>query len=147
MPLNEIRLRSILLTRAWTLQEERFTPRMLYVSGQRMYWSSSVSQQAETGQNGEHPPLPCPDRFAWMRHLQSFLQACRRQDLGALHEQWLQLIKAYVKRNMFNRSDRFPAIMGLAVEYLGPYTGEDEEVKGQEYLAGLRRHTFMQDLS
>ena len=147
MPLNEIRLRSTLFTRAWTLQEERLTPRMLYVYGQRMYWSCSVSQQVETGQNGELSRSQGPDRFAWMRHPQSFLRACRRQDLAALHEQWLELVRAFVKRNIFNTSDRFPAIMGLAVQYLGPYTDENEEVKGQEYLAGLWRHTFAQDLS
>lgn len=147
MPLNEIRLRSNLFTRAWTLQEERLTPRMLYVCGQRMYWSCSVSQQVETGQNGELPRLQGPDRFDWMRHPQSFLRACRRQDLAALHEQWLELVKAYVKRNIFDILDRFPAIMGLAVLYLGPYTDENEEVRGQEYLAGLWRHTFAQDLS
>jgi len=147
MPLNEIRLRSNLFTRAWTLQEERLTPRMLYVCGQRMYWSCSVSQQVETGQNGGLPRLQGPDKFAWMRHPQSFLRACRRQDMAALHGQWLELVKAYVKRNIFNSSDRFPAIMGLAVQYLGPYTDENEEVRGQEYLAGLWRHTFAQDLS
>ena len=147
MPLNEIRLRSTLFTRAWTLQEERLTPRMLYVCGQRMYWSCSISQHTETGQNGKLPPLHGPDRFAWMRHPQSFLRACRRQDLAALHEQWLELVKAYVKRNIFRSSDRFPAISGLAVQYLGPFTDENEEVRGQEYLAGLWRHTFAQDLS
>ena len=36
MPLNELRLRSTWSTRAWTLQEERLSPRMLYVCGQRM---------------------------------------------------------------------------------------------------------------
>ncbi|KAF7502232.1 hypothetical protein GJ744_006423 [Endocarpon pusillum] len=147
MPLNEIRLRSNLFTRAWTLQEERLSPRMLYVCGQRMYWSCSVSQQVESGQNGGLPRLQGPDRFAWMQHPQSFLRACRRQDLAALHEQWLELVKAYVKRNIFSSADRFPAIMGLAVQYLGPYTDENEEVRGQEYLAGLWRHTFAQDLS
>lgn len=147
MTLNEIRLRSNLFTRAWTLQEERLTPRMLYVCGQRMYWSCSVTQQVETGQIGELPRLQSPDRFAWMRHPQSFLRACRRQDLAAIHEQWLELVKAYVKRNIFNSSDRFPAIMGLAVLCLGPYTDENMEVRGQEYLAGLWRHTFAQDLS
>ena len=147
MPLNEIRLRSHLFTRAWTLQEERLTPRMLYVCGQRMYWSCSVSQQTETGQNGGLPRLQGPDRSAYMRHPQSFLRACRRQDLAALHEQWLELVQAYVKRNIFSSADRFPAIMGLAVQYLGPYTDENEEVRGQEYLAGLWRQTFPQDLS
>ena len=147
MPLNEIRLRSDLFTRAWTLQEERLTPRMLYVCGQRMYWSCSVFQQIETGPNGGLPRLQGPDRIAWMRHPQSFLRACRRQDLAALHEQWLELVKAYVKRNIFNIHDRFPAIMGLAVQYLGPYTDENEDVRGQEFLAGLWRHTFAQDLS
>ncbi|KAL8725200.1 MAG: hypothetical protein Q9166_007508 [cf. Caloplaca sp. 2 TL-2023] len=144
MPLNEIRRRSTLSTRAWTLQEERLTPRILYVCGQRMYWSCSVSQQVETGQKSGLPRLQGPDRFG---HPQSFLRACRRQDLAALHEQWLELVKAFVKRNISYSTDRFPAIMGLAVQYLGPYADENGEVRGQEYLAGLWRRTFAQDLS
>lgn len=147
MTLNEIRLRSTLFTRAWTLQEERLSTRMLYVCGERMYWSCTVSQHVETGPNGGLPRFSGPDRFAWMRHPQSFLQTCRMQDVAALHEQWLELIQAYVKRDMFKSSDRFRAIMGLAVLYLGPYTNEDEEVREQKYLAGLWRDTFAQDLS
>lgn len=66
--------------------------------------------------------------------------------MAALHEQWLELVEAYMKHNIFNIPDRFPAIMGLAVQYLGPYTDENKEVRGQEYLAGLWWHTFAQDL-
>ena len=54
----------IYLHEVWTLQEERLTPRMLYVCGQRMYWSCLVSQHVETGQIGGLTWLPCHDRFA-----------------------------------------------------------------------------------
>ncbi|KAB2571290.1 hypothetical protein DBV05_g10041 [Lasiodiplodia theobromae] len=39
---EELRRKAPLAKRAWTLQEERLSPRVLYWSGQRMYWSGTV---------------------------------------------------------------------------------------------------------
>lgn len=147
MPLNEIRQRSPLYTRAWTLQEERLSPRVLYVCGQQIYWSCLLSQRNETGQNIAQNHLEGLDSFTWMRNPQSFLQARRDQDLVSLRVQWLELVTAYVKRDITNPSDRFLAIAGLAVQCIGPYTNENGDVKGQEYLAGLWRESFPEDLS
>lgn len=47
MSLNELRLRSPLAERAWTLQEERLSPRMLYVSSSRIYWSCARGHEVE----------------------------------------------------------------------------------------------------
>ena len=144
--LNEIRLQSPLFTRAWTLQEERLSPRMIYVSGQRMYWSCFHSQHTEMGRYSPQRLLEGPDTFEWMRHPQEFLATHRNQDVRGLHEQWLELVKVYAKRDLFNITDRFPAFSGLAVRYISLYE-EEEFVKKEEYLAGLWRQKFAQGLA
>lgn len=145
MRLDEIRLQSPLFTRAWTLQEERLSPRMIYVSGQRMYWSCSQSQHTEVGHYSPQRLLEGPDNSG-MRRPQEFLATRRNQDVKGLHEQWLELVKAYAKRDLVNSTDRFPAFSGLAVRYISLYE-EQGLVRGEEYLAGLWRRTFAHGLA
>ena len=145
MRLDEIRLQSPLFTRAWTLQEERLSPRMIYVSGQRMYWSCSQSQHTEVDHYSPQRLLEGPDNSG-MRRPQEFLATRRNQDVKGLHEQWLDLVKDYAKRDMVKSTDRFPAISGLAVRYISLYE-EQGLVRGEEYLAGLWRQTFAQGLA
>ena len=146
MGLNEIRLQSPLSTRAWTLQEERLSPRILYISGQRLYWSCSHCQYTEMGHHSPQRLLEGPDTFNWMRPPQTFLATHRDQDESSLYEQWLELVKDHAKRDMFLNKDRFPAISGLAVRYIDLY--EDMGVvKREEYLAGLWRQRFAQGLA
>ena len=145
MRLDEIRLQSPLFTRAWTLQEERLSPRMIYVSGQRMYWSCSHSQHTEVGHYSPQRLLEGPDNSG-MRRPQEFLATRRNQDVKGLHEQWLELVKAYAKRDLVESTDRFPAFSGLAVRYISLYE-EQGLVRGEEYLAGLWRQTFAQGLA
>ena len=146
MRLDEIRLRSPLSTRAWTLQEERLSPRIIYVSGQRMYWSCSHSQHTEMGHCSPQRLLEDPEIIESMRRPQDFLVTRRNQDVKGLHEQWLELVKAYAKRVMTKSTDRFPAFSGLAVQYISVYE-EQGLVRREEYLAGLWRQTFAQGLA
>ncbi len=144
--LNEIRLKSPLFTRAWTLQEERLSPRMMYISGQRIYWSCVHSQHTEMGHYSPQRLLEGPDTFQWMRHPQAFLAARRNKDVRGLHEQWPELVRVYAKRNLVQSTDRFPAFSGLAVRYISMYE-EMGSVKREEYLAGLWRQTFAEGLA
>ena len=145
MRLDEIRLQSPLFTRAWTLQEERLSPRMIYVSGQRIYWSCAHSQHTEMGHCSPQRLLEGPDIFG-IRRPQEFLTTHRNQDVGGLHEQWLELVKVYAKRDLVDSKDRFPAFSGLAVRYISLYE-EKGLVRREEYLAGLWRQTFAQGLA
>ena len=149
MPLKEVRLRTPLFKRAWTLQEERLSPRILYLCGQRLYWSCLVSQQTEMGpsRRSRRPqPFEGPDTLEWLRAPQEFLETRRMQDEPSLHEQWLEMVKAYTRRSMYSCGDRLPAMSGLAAQYISAYA-EGEIVRGEEYLAGLWRRTFAQDLA
>ena len=146
MPLNEVRLQSPLAERAWTIQEERLSPRIIYVSGQRLYWSCNHSQQTEMGFTHTLERLEGIDSFDWMRHPQKFLASRWESKVPDMHQQWLEVVQAYVKRRLYFTGDRFKAIAGLAVQYVQLFT-EDEKVRREEYLAGLWRQTFPQGLS
>jgi Heterokaryon incompatibility protein (HET) len=147
LPLDEMRARSPLSSRAWTLQEERLSPRILYWSGQRMYWSCSRSQRTEM--RPLQTPVPttlCRPIFYeptldWaLSSPQGFLISCRKGQSKFLHEDWLDLVESYTRRDMSNKKDRFPALSGIASRY-------HLAQKGDEYLAGLWRKTFAEDLS
>ncbi len=146
MPLKEIRLRTPLFKRAWTLQEERLSPRILYLCGQRMYWSCVCSQQTEMGWSERSRPFEGPDTLEWLWQPQKFLETRREQNEHDLHEQWLELVKAYTRRSMYTCGDRLPAMSGLAAQYISTYA-DGEIVTGEEYFAGLWRRTFAQDLA
>lgn len=146
LSLKEIRLKSPLSARGWTLQEERLSPRIIYVSGQRMYWSCFHAQHIEMGRYSPQRLLEDPDTLEWMRHPQEFLVTCRKQDAGNSYEQWLELVKVYAKRNLSNSTDRFLAFSGLAVRQIGLYV-EGKVVKKEEYLAGLWRQSFAHGLA
>ena len=116
------------------------------MSGQRVYWSCSHSQHTEMGHYSPQRLLEGPDTFEWLRRPQAFLETHRNQNVRGLHEQWLELVRAYAKRDLFQPIDRFPAFSGLAVRYISLYE-EGGLVKGEEYLAGLWRQRFAQGLA
>lgn len=136
MSLNELRLRSPLAERAWTLQEERLSPRMLYVSSNRMHWSCArghememkpvYSQKSDSLNRPVYAPL---DHDTQMPLAQEFLLACY-SGTSDLHAYWADIVKSYAMRSMTNISDRFTALSGLAAKYLSAS-------RGDEYLAGL----------
>ena len=149
--LEEIRSQAPLFSRAWTLQEERLSPRIMYLCGQRLYWSCAGFQYSEMGNRlGSIPPrrepYEGPSASQEMRHPQAFLQARHERKEKLLHQQWLELVEDYLRRDLSEPKDRFDAISGLAAQYLVPFCS-DNKVKVQEYLAGLWRLTFAQDLS
>ena len=151
--LKEIRARAPLSSRAWCLQEERLSPRQLYFCGQRLYWSCSVEQRTEAAVHGEDPGAPAEQPFAhrgeyegWS-DAQAFLMTRFEGNKAKLHNEWQDLVEAYCLRNMTKASDRFRAVSGLAAQYLRVYLNKDNQFGGQEYIAGLWRATFVEDLA
>ncbi|KAI0200141.1 heterokaryon incompatibility protein-domain-containing protein [Astrocystis sublimbata] len=132
LPLRDLKQRSRWSTRAWTLQEERLSPRILYWTSQRMYWSCATQELTEHG--SPQRQWPGPDQPSMT---QSFLQAS--YDGIDLHPYWMDVVEDYTRRNLTKSSDRFPALSGLALKY---QTSEDDD----EYLAGLWRNTIGLDL-
>jgi hypothetical protein len=136
MSLNRLRLKSPLAERAWTLQEERLSPRMLYVSSSRVYWSCAVGHEVELSPKHEErsnklerPVYAASDRDIQMPASQEFLLACRRGE-GNLYPFWADIVKSYAMRDMSQSDDRLNALSGLAAKYLSANSLD-------EYLAGI----------
>lgn len=145
MSLNELRLTSPLAYRAWTLQEERLSPRMLYVTSSRMYWSCAACDEMELkpiyGQKMkklQRPVYASSDRNLEMPMAQEFLMACRAGG-GNLHPFWADTVKSYASRDMTNLSDRLQALSGLAAKYLSAD-------RTDEYLAGIWANNLAEGL-
>ncbi|KAK4183936.1 putative Het protein [Podospora australis] len=148
MPLDKVRQESPVARRSWTLQEERLSPRVLYWTRQRWYWSCPESQMAELKQLG-HPrrdshedgaqnPERCP---------QLFLELCRTGDIEQLHEEWLDIVESYTPRDLVEPRDRFLAISGLAVRFYSAKAEAGGSFISEEYLAGLWKDNFARHLT
>ena len=146
MSLNEMRARSPLSKRAWTLQEEYLSIRLLYWSSQRMFWSCAGGQDTESELAQRATARPSARRSArspyeWnLKPSQRFLISCRNGESSHLHEDWLDVVESYTQRHLSKEGDRFTAVSGLASRY-------QLAQQGDEYLAGLWRRTFAEDLA
>lgn len=146
MSLNELRLRSPLAGRAWTLQEERLSPRMLYVSSSRMYWSCAKGHKMELkpvskprSLEVQRPVYSVLDHMADLSLSQEFLVACYNRK-GDLCPFWADIVKSYALRSMTNLSDRLTALSGLAAKYLSANTTD-------RYLAGIWTNSLAEGLA
>ncbi|KAH7311402.1 heterokaryon incompatibility protein-domain-containing protein [Stachybotrys elegans] len=135
LPLGAAMVRSPLKVRAWTLQEEHLSPRILFWTPNRMYWSCAGARYFEMPDvslsNGGNPQPSS----------QNFLLACHRGTAESRHRAWISLVSQYALRGMTNPTDRFPALSGLASRYQSSCIGNNL------YLAGLWQETFSHDLS
>ncbi|KIW90663.1 uncharacterized protein Z519_08446 [Cladophialophora bantiana CBS 173.52] len=153
MSLNEVRATAPLSKRAWTLQEERLSPRLVYYCGQRVYWSCLEKQHTETAarsaakHNLGSRPFEREDGFKKMSEAQIFINYSFAVERVRLHQDWKDLVDAYCPRAWTKPTDRLPAISGLAALYLSTYITQDNKILQQEYLAGLWRDTFAEDLA
>ncbi|KAI5457491.1 heterokaryon incompatibility protein-domain-containing protein [Mariannaea sp. PMI_226] len=144
MSMKEMLSQSPLATRAWTLQEQFLSPRILYWTPNRMYWSCAHSQLIESidtaaGSTASKDDLK--DTSMQTNSPQAFLLQCNRGTAQHRHEEWLSVIESYTLRDMSNPSDRFAALSALASKYNSSFDVD------QEYLAGLWKSTFAEDLS
>lgn len=138
IPMAEVLNSSPLTKRAWTLQEEHLSPRVLYWSANKMYWSCAGSRHEETS---DALPSAAESNDADATVASGFLTACRKGDATSLHREWLALVTSYALRDMTNELDRFPALSGLASRY------QSSCQVSNSYLTGLWESTLAQDLS
>jgi hypothetical protein len=144
MPLDRVRFEAPVSLRAWTLQEERLSPRILYWAGQRWYWSCPECQVAETGELEWAPPAADTTPRS---SPQRFLELCLTGDEHLLHEEWLDIVEAYTRRDLVAPRDRFLAIAGLAVRFYNAKAGSGGTEITEDYLAGLWKDNFARHLA
>lgn len=130
-------------SRAWTLQEEHLSPRIVYWTPQRVHWSCSVCSVAE----GDSPTSPgepvsanAVSAAASKQSVSgiSFLAASRSGQ--HLYERWCDMVESFTKRKLTNARDKFAAISGVAMRYQHCRAGD-------QYLGGLWVDSLAQDLA
>ncbi|OIW28728.1 HET-domain-containing protein [Coniochaeta ligniaria NRRL 30616] len=128
--------------RAWTLQEERLSPRLVYWCGQMVYWSCSRVQRNELAVEPARQPT---DMFT--NGPQRFMNLCWHRETEKLLDEWLGVVEDYVQRDFADATDRFPGISGMAVQFYQALTPAGKDVSPrEEYLAGLWRGSFARQL-
>lgn len=150
MTLNEVRQQAPIFKRGWILQEERLSARVLYWSGQRLYWSCGCGQQTEMPEStiARKPrvhsllPLQGCHNYDWLGSPQKFLELRGGGLTEEIHPLWLDMVQDFTQRNMYTKFDKIPAMSGLAAQYLAAFTPAKEE-----YIVGLWRATFAKDLA
>jgi hypothetical protein len=132
-------------SRAWTLQEERLSPRLVYWCGQMVYWSCSHAQRNELA--GEpHTPGKLGDECC-PGGPQRFMNLCWRRETHKLLDEWLGVVEDYLQRDLADATDRFPGISGMAVQFYQALAPAARDVEPrEEYLAGLWRGSFARQL-
>ncbi|CAG8975800.1 hypothetical protein HYALB_00008241 [Hymenoscyphus albidus] len=119
-PLTEQNLR--LFKRAWILQERLLSSRVLYLSTSRMYLECFTNNRYEDC----HYPTPGPDKL-----LSNNVAKWKSEQLGnelQRFSHWEHLVVRYSNMNLTYRTDRLPALSGLASEF--------HRVTKATYLAG-----------
>lgn len=140
-PPATLRLQAPLAHRAWTLQEEHLSPRLLFWNGQQLSWACGFGEFAERDSDSL-PSLPAPDNTSAtmaVHTARNFLATCRAPEASELCLAWHNMVESYTARSLTNLDDRFHALAGLATRYLAA-------TEGNKYVAGLWRDTFVQDL-
>lgn len=69
------------------------------------------------------------------------------QDEHSLHEQWLEMVKAYTRRSMYSCGDRLPAMSGLAAQYISTYAEGETVQRRRIFGRFVAEDTFAQDLA
>ena len=109
--LPEALQQSKLETRAWCLQERMLSPRILHIGPEQLYWECRTSVISETS-----PDDPKEIDGANFDRLFVGSGAYNTSNYNSLDHQarWLELVAGYSARDLTKRSDRLPAIAGLA---------------------------------
>ncbi|KAF4775644.1 hypothetical protein HER10_EVM0012811 [Colletotrichum scovillei] len=130
----DLRAGAALSLRAWTLQEEHLSPRLLFWGGQQFSWACGRGEFVEETSSSTYP-------HSSTTHVRKFLAECRTSEPEELWLAWNSIVESFTARSLSNPTDRFSALAGLATRYLAAVSGYNE------YMAGLWRATFAQDLS
>lgn len=124
--------------RAWVLQEQQLSPRILHFGKNQVFWRC-WGELGEMPQACEAFPKGTPVAPGFQRAhqfgLQTVLPENVRQTMGLdMHQQWDQLVMAYARCNITLETDRLVAISGLAASFAKVLNQDNSD-----YAAGLWR--------
>lgn len=132
-------------SRAWTLQENTFSSRILFYTSFGLLWKcrreliwAYSGESREFDNEGKAKTKPMGSSTDG----HDFLAKTSRYNFpvaqGGLLGYWMNMLELYTARNLTNPYDKLPALAAMAQKY--SYS------KDIEYLAGLWKPTFRQDL-
>lgn len=122
--------------RAWILQEQLLSPRLLIFGSERIWWSCFTSSCADGGQNDLRAT-----RIGKIRHLFStpaMTQNALETNVILRDARWEAIVEEYTQRKRTMPDDMLPAISGIAEDY--------QHNAEFIYLAGLWKHSFPHNL-
>lgn len=122
-----------LSTRGWTLQERLLPHRVLHYGTSQMMFECNCHFISEDGYSAPGRwsslyPGPAADR-----------ELFRIRGTDGYEQAWRRIVGEYSSRNLTVRSDKLPAIAGLAQSFLTNLVKQHGQV---EYLAGLWSHSI-----
>lgn len=130
-------------SRAWTLQENIFSRRILFYTSFGLLWkcqkeliwaySGETRECDGTGQAEKEPTGH--DYFRFFMGTSRYIPPTAQD--GNL-EPWMEMLELYTARNLTNPYDKLPALGAIAQKY--------SDSSGAQYLAGLWKPTFKQGL-
>ena len=130
-PNDIMRNRGPLDTRAWVLQEQLLSPRVLNYGSNDVYWECLTAEITEAIPEGA-PTKNLDDREfvqVFKAALTIDLQDAESQDFHRFLRAWYLTVENYSRRELTKETDRLIALSGLA--------SETQNVTGNLYFAGL----------
>ena len=138
-------LQARIFTRAWTLQEEYMSPKILFWTSNGLVWSCQTRFRKEWASDGAFDPLAkgkhshlsetYHSQLLGQRHLTSVSMQASPE---TARKAWMDALRSYLPRQISRSEDRLAAIGGLA-------TIIQRQVQ-DNYIAGLWRRTLPEDL-
>jgi len=118
--------------RGWTLQERILSPRVLICIRDQFAWECQCRTETESGGQMES--------IGAMR-LDTKRDWTDGNDLASFTDAWQCIVTEYSARSLTQRSDKLPAIAGLARKFSNFHSGA-----GGRYLAGLWENSLLDDM-
>lgn len=133
-------------SRAWAFQEDVLSTRVLFYASFGLLWKCSEeiiwgysgrSRARETKARAKAEPESCGRDFWFTINTTPYMSSIPR-DGRLTPESWTGELELYTARNLTNPHDKLPALSAIAQRY--------SRCIGSQYLAGLWKSTFRQDL-
>jgi heterokaryon incompatibility protein (HET) len=113
-----IRPSSVLDTRAWVLQEQILSPRVLSFSNEELYWDCASLNASETFPDGIPDFYDSSLKFHDVQILKEAMLGWEQTNISLeqFYTSWIRIIEEYSERQMTKETDKLAAILGLAKE-------------------------------